>query len=293
VDRYREANRRLWSEWTRVHEQSEFYNLESFKAGTKLDRRFDAAPGVRIRDYEVEDLGAVREKDLLHLQCHFGIDTLSWARLGARVTGIDFSEPAIELARSLAKELNIDARFVVSSVEELPSSLDGYFDVVYTSRGAIWWLADLDRWAEVIAHFLRPGGVFYITEFHPILMTFDETQEREPKIRYPYFPRSEPLEFPVHGSYADPSARVDADVEYGWTHSVGEIVTAIAGAGLRIDFLHELDWVDYQQIPLLEEGDDGKWRLPSVVQGELPLMFSLRARKVDTGKVAEQEGSDV
>jgi SAM-dependent methyltransferase len=279
VDTYREANRRLWAEWTRVHERSDFYNLESFKSGTTLDRPFDAAPGVRIRAYEVEDLGDVHGKDLLHLQCHFGIDTLSWARLGARVTGIDFSEPAIELARSLAQELEISARFVVSPLEELPANLDGDFDVVYTSRGAIWWLADLDRWAAVIAHFLRPGGTFYMTEFHPILMTFDEADASEPKIRYPYFPRSEPLEFPVQGSYADPSAQIDADVEYGWTHSIGEIVTAIAAAGLRIEFLHELDWVDYQQIPLLEEGQDEKWRLPSAVPGELPLMFSLRARK--------------
>jgi SAM-dependent methyltransferase len=293
VDTFREANRRLWAEWTRVHEQSDFYDLESFKAGAALHRPFDAAPGVRVRAYEVEDLGDVSGKDLLHLQCHFGIDTLSWARLGARVTGIDFSEPAIDLGRSLASELAIDAQFVVSPLEELPANLEGDFDIVYTSRGAIWWLSDLERWAGVITHFLRPGGVFYMTEFHPILMTFDEDEASEPRIRYPYFPRAEPLEFPVKGSYADPSARVDADVEYGWTHSVGEIVTAIAGAGLRIDFLHELDWVDYQQIPLLEEGDDGKWRLPSVVQGELPLMFSLRARKVDTGKVAEQEGSDV
>lgn len=283
MDRYRESNRRLWAEWTAIHERSDFYRLESFKHGTTLDRPFDAAPGVRIRAYEVEEVGNVDGRDLLHLQCHFGIDTLSWARLGARVTGIDFSPEAVALAIRLATELDLDARFVVSSVEDLPSNLDGQFDVVYTSRGAIWWLADLDRWAHVIAHFLRPGGFFYMTEFHPVLQTLDEAPNAaEPRVVFPYFPRFEPLEFPVYGSYADPTAQIDSKVEYGWVHSMGEIVTAIAECGLRIDFLHEMDWVDYRMIPLLEEGDDGKWRLPSSITGELPLMFSLKATKVDT-----------
>ena len=288
MDRYRESNRRLWAEWTHIHERSDFYRLETFKKGTTLDRPFDAAPGVRVRDYEVAEVGDVQGKTLLHLQCHFGIDTLSWARLGARVTGIDFSDEAIGLARRLAEELRIDARFVTSTVEDLPSNLDGDFDVVYTSRGAIWWLADLRRWAEVIAHFLRPGGFFYVTEFHPVLQTLDESADAtEPRIVFPYFPRDEPLEFAVYGSYADPSAQIESEVEYGWPHSIGEIVTAIAGAGLRIEFLHEMDWVDYRMIPLLEASPDGKWRLPSTVPGELPLMFSLRATKVDTGSIGE------
>jgi SAM-dependent methyltransferase len=278
VDRYREANRRLWAEWTRVHEGSAFYDLEGFKEGTTLHRPFDAAPGVRVRDYEVEELGGVEGKDLLHLQCHFGIDTLSWARLGARVTGVDFSDEAIALARSIAAELGLDARFVHSMVENLPDNLDGDFDVVYTSRGAIWWLSDLARWAEVIAHFLRPGGIFYIAEFHPVLQTLDEDAS-EPRVRWPYFYRAEPFAFPVHGSYADPGATIDADVEYGWPHGLGEIVTALAQAGLIIETLHELDWVDYRHIPFLEADDEGKWRLPATVSGELPLMFSIRARK--------------
>jgi len=285
MDPHRESNRRLWEEWTAVHERSDFYNLESFKQGETKERLFDAAPGVRIRDYEAEEVGDVTGKDLLHLQCHFGIDTLSWARLGARVTGIDFAEPAIELARSIAGELKLGARFVHSTVEDLPANLDGDFDIVYTSRGAIWWIGDLDRWAEVIAHFLRPGGFFYMTEFHPMLMTLDESSESEPKLRYTYFATGEPLEFPVQGSYADPSAVIESTVEYGWNHDIGQIVTALAGAGLRIEFLREMDWCDYRHIPLLREGKDGKWRLPETVTGELPLMFSLRAEKSDTGSV--------
>jgi len=161
MDEYLAANRALWDEWTAIHETSSFYDLEAFKAG-----------GSRLRDYEVDEVGDVTGKSLLHLQCHFGIDTLSWARLGARVTGADFSDRAIELGRSLAAELRLDATFVRSDLYDLPSVLDGQFDVVYTSRGVLGWLPDLGRWAGVVAHFLRPGGVFYMTEIHPVAQAF-------------------------------------------------------------------------------------------------------------------------
>jgi SAM-dependent methyltransferase len=277
---YTDANRRLWDEWTGVHERSAFYDLESFKSGREKRHPFEAAPGVRVRTYEVEEIGEVGGKDLLHLQCHFGIDTLSWARLGANVTGIDFSAQAVELARGLAAELGLDARFVVSSVQDLEANLDGEFDIVYTSRGAIWWLADLEGWARTVEQFLRPGGVFYITEFHPIMQTLDDASGlREPRVKYPYFPRAEPQSFPVSGSYADHDATIEADIEYGWSHSLAEIVTAVASSGLHIDFLHEFDWVDHRYIALLEESDDGRWKLPSSTPGELPLMYSLRATK--------------
>jgi SAM-dependent methyltransferase len=278
MDAYRESNRRLWDEWTSIHERSIFYDLEAFKAGVTLDKAVHAGPGIRVRPYEVEEVGDVSGKDLLHLQCHFGIDTLSWARLGARVVGVDFSEAAISLARSISEDLQLDARFVLSTIEDLPAVLDERFDIVYTSRGAIWWLSDLGRWAEVIAHFLRPGGVFYITEFHPVMQTLDDDPS-ELRVRYPYFEAKEPLTFPVVGSYADRDANVETDVEHGWQHSLGEIVTALAGAGLRIELLNELDRVCHQHFPLLEQGADGWWHLPSSVEGQLPLMFSLRARK--------------
>ena len=158
MDEYLESNRALWDEWTSIHVRSEFYDVESFKRG-----------GIRLRPYELEEIGDVAGKDVLHLQCHFGLDTLSFARLGARVTGADFSAPAIAQARALAEELGLDARFVQSNLYDLPSTLQGDFDVVYTSRGVIGWLPDLDRWAEVAAHFVRPGGIFYITEGHPVM----------------------------------------------------------------------------------------------------------------------------
>ena len=131
-------NQALWDAWTRIHEASEFYDLEGFKRG-----------GIRLRPYEVDEVGPVEGKDLLHVQCHFGIDTLSWARLGARVTGADFSDAAVGLARSIAAEIGIEnARFVRSSVYDLPENLKGEFDIVYTSRGVLGWLPDIRRWAE-------------------------------------------------------------------------------------------------------------------------------------------------
>ena len=270
MDRYLKANRALWDEWTAIHARSAFYDLEGFKRG-----------GVRLRPYEIEEIGDVAGKSLLHMQCHFGIDTLSWARLGARVTGADFSERAIEMARALAAELGLDARFVCSEVANLPTVLNGEFDIVYTSRGVIGWLPDLRRWAQVIAHFVKPGGCFYITEHHPVTLVWDDTEgTTELRLAYPYFERSEPLEFPTKGSYADRSARVEQPVEYAWTHSLGEIVSAVAGAGLRIEFLHEFPSSFYQGLPFLEQREDRTWWLPGAWRGELPLTFSLKATKL-------------
>jgi SAM-dependent methyltransferase len=270
VDEYTESNRALWDEWTGVHLRSEFYDVERFKEG-----------GIRLRPYELEEIGEVAGKDVLHLQCHFGLDTLSFARLGARVTGADFSAPAIAAAQALSGELGLDARFVLCNVYDLPDELEGDFDVVYASRGVIGWLPDLDRWAEVTAHFVRPGGILYITEGHPVMWVFDDGEGvSDLRLRYPYWSREEPLRFRVQGSYADPSAKVEHEYEYSWNHGLGEIVTAVARTGLRIEFLHEFPFVDWP-VPFLEPHDDGTWRLPAgrYGEGELPLFFSLRATK--------------
>jgi SAM-dependent methyltransferase len=266
MDEYVEANRRLWNEWTHIHAGSEFYDVEAFKRG-----------GVRLRPYEIEDVGDVAGKDLLHLQCHFGLDTLSWARLGANVTGADFSSEAIDLARGLAAELDLPARFVHSDLADLPATLEGDFDVVYTSRGVLGWLPDLRPWAATVAHFVRAGGFFYITEAHPMFWTFDDN---ELVFRHSYF-GGEPLAFPTEGSYADRTAEVREPMEYGWNHGLGEIVTLLIEAGLRIDFLHELPFVDWP-VPFLEQREDGTWRLPEG-QPELPLFFSLKATKPASG----------
>ncbi|HYI45355.1 MAG TPA: class I SAM-dependent methyltransferase, partial [Actinomycetota bacterium] len=199
-----EANRRLWEEWAALHPNTEFYNLEEFKRG-----------GVRLRDYEIAHMGPVEGKALLHLHCHFGIDSLSWARLGASVTGVDYSANAIETATSLAAELDLTARFVQSDIYKLPEVLDDEFDVVYASRGVISWLPDLGSWMKVAAGFLKSGGIFYLNEIHPVTYIFDDEGPTELVIKYPYFERDAPLRFETEGSYADPTADIKEEFVYG------------------------------------------------------------------------------
>jgi SAM-dependent methyltransferase len=263
-------NNALWDEWTAIHARSAFYDLEAFKQG-----------GVRLSPEEIAEIGDVTGRELLHLQCHFGIDTLSWARLGAHVTGADFSERAIDLARSLAVELGFpDARFVRSDLYDLPSVLDGDFDVVYTSRGVLCWLPDIRPWARVVAHFVRPGGTFYMTEVHPVVEAFEPegVEPGELRLAYPYWEHAAPLSFAVQGSYADPTAQVATAREHSWGHGLGEIVTALAEAGLRIESLREYPFLDWQ-LGFLEPSPDGRFRLPAGTIGELPLSFALRASK--------------
>jgi SAM-dependent methyltransferase len=268
MDEYTETNRRRWNEVTPIHAASDFYDLAGFRAGKSS-----------LRPIELEELDEVRGKALLHLQCHFGLDTLSWARLGARVTGVDFSEEAITFARSLAAEISLDARFICCDLYDLPSHLEGAFDIVFTSYGVLAWLSDLRRWAEIVAHFLRPGGAFYIIEFHPFADVFDDAPGTSGlKLAFPYFPGGEPLAFDSATTYADRTATVAQTREYQWVHPLGEVLTALTGAGLRIEFLHEFPFCAYSKFPFLRLGTDGWWRLPDA-DGRVPLMFSIKATK--------------
>jgi SAM-dependent methyltransferase len=263
------ANRALWDEWTDLHVGSEFYDVAAFRQG-----------GSRLRDFEQELIGDVRGLEVLHVQCHFGLDTLSFARLGARPTGADFSPKAIAAARSLAAELGLDARFVESNVYDLPSNLDGDFDLVYTSGGVLGWLPDIRRWAEVVAHFVRPGGRFVIAEIHPIANAFENegVELGELRLAYPYWEHPEPMVFQVQGSYADPSASVTTTAEYGWDHGLGQIVTALTDAGLRIEALREYPFCLWT-LGYTVQSADGYWRLPGDLDGKLPLFFSIVATK--------------
>ena len=268
-EKEKNANRALWNEWTDIHEKSDLYDIESFKAGK-----------IRLHQIEREELGDVNGKSLLHLQCHFGLNTLSWARLGAKATGVDFSEKSIALARSLADELKIDADFVLSDIEKLPENLTGEFDIVFTSYGVLAWLPDLKRWAEIITHFLKPGGTFYMAEFHPFAWMFDDSPSAtEPKIIVPYFTDSAAVEWKVEGSYADPSAEVKQPVSYEWTHKVSDILNSLIGAGLRIEFFNEFPYTVYKQFPFVEKCPDGYWRLKDKPDS-MPLVFSVKATKV-------------
>jgi len=266
-------NRKLWDAWTAIHTTGSFYNVQRFR---------DDPNDVRIAEWERAEVGDVTGKSVLHVQCHFGLDTLSWARLGApRVTGVDFSEPAISFANELADEVGLAdrARFVVSDVYDLPGPLEGEtFDLVYTGRGAVGWLPDLEPWARAVAGFVRPGGIFYLHEGHPVMWALHDEQEPGAlRLGYDYW-GGETLSFPVQGSYADETAEVDAEIEHGWNHSLGEIVTLLADNGLRIELLDEKRVLDWPQ-PYLQDRGDGTWSWPEGSGGSLPLMYSLRARK--------------
>jgi SAM-dependent methyltransferase len=271
VDEALRKNRELWDAWTKIHVDSAFYDVPSFR---------DGARPIRLADYERVEVGTVEGRTLLHLQCHFGLDTLSWARLGATATGMDFSEEAIAAARALAAELGIAATFIASDLYRLPEVLDHQFDIVYTSRGVLGWLPDIAAWGRIAAQFVRPGGFLYVTEIHPVANVFENegVAPGELRLAYPYWSHPDPLRFDVKGSYADPDAPTEGLVEYGWSHSLGEIVTALVDAGLRLEFLHEFDFVSWP-VDFLVQGDDDRWRLPNGVKGSLPLFFSLKATK--------------
>jgi len=269
LDEYRKSNLELWNNWAQLHVKSSTYDVAGFKAGKNS-----------LRPLELGEVGDVTGKTLLHLQCHFGKDTMSWARLGATVTGVDFSDKAIEIARELSAELGISATFVLSDIYNLPNVLSGEFDIVFVSYGAIYWLNDLDEWARIAASYLKPGGIFYIAEFHPFLLVFDDAQDGEHlKIAYPYN-SVEPLRFETQGSYAAPDADYRG-VEYGWNHTMGDIINSLIKAGLQLEFLHEHHIsVDGGMFKALEPAGEGWWQLKDPIErAAIPLMFSIRAHK--------------
>ncbi|GGQ91553.1 class I SAM-dependent methyltransferase [Kitasatospora griseola] len=244
------ANRANWDERVPVHVGGAFYDVPAFVAGAEV-----------LRDFELAEVGDVAGKRLLHLQCHIGLDTLSWARRGALVTGLDFSEPALVEAAQLAKQLGVDsARFVASDVYGAVEALGGEtFDVVYTGMGALNWLPDLTRWARTVAALVRPGGFAYLSEFHPIaeLVAADGRTVVED-----YFDRA-PAVLDTPGSYADRDATMTATRTVQWRHGIGDVVSALAASGLHLDFLHE--------------HAHGHFFLPPGPR--LPLVYSLRASR--------------
>ncbi len=266
-----EANRLNWNDRVPIHLASSFYDVDGFRA-SKND----------LMPVELAELGDMRGKSLLHLQCHFGLGTLSWANRGAIVAGVDFSGPAIEAARALAAELGIAARFIEANVYDLPAVLAEQFEIVFTSYGVLCWLPDLSEWARIVAHFLRPGGTFYIVEGHPLTFTLDD----EPGVDtlqhcFSYFATA-PLRSDEDGTYAAPSTHLAHRTTYEFTHTLGEIVTALCAAGLRIEFLHEFPFLMWPKLPFMRRDDQGYYRL---IQGDgtLPLLFSLMATRPAAG----------
>lgn len=266
-----EVNRSLWNAWADAHFDSAFYGVDAFRRGE-----------CTLPDFDTRAVGSVEGRPLLHLQCHFGLDTLSWARRGAVVTGLDFSPKAVALARRLAAECGISARFVCANVYGAADALKGErFPLVVSTAGVIPWLPDLDAWARIVASLLARGGVFYLREFHPVSQVFcpDSPDPGAPVLRYPYFPTGDPVRETVAGSYAGIDAAAGA-TSYEWPHSLGEVVQTLLEAGLRLEAMREFPFTTYKSFPWLEEGTDDRWRWPGS-HSPIPLMYSLRWRSPD------------
>ncbi len=261
------TNRLKWDESVALHVGSRGYDVPSFLRGRST-----------LRSIEIEEVGRVRNRSLLHLQCHFGLDTLSWARRGANATGVDFSPAAVAAARDLGRRAGIRARFVESNLYDLPRHLRGTFDVVYTAKGALCWLPDLARWGRIVARYLRPGGRFYLLEDHPFPDVFpndDHTTALVPKIDY-FRERAQRWEY--GGTYAAPAARMRHRISYDWVHPVSEVLGSLLDAGLALDFVHEFPYTFWRRFPFMRRRRDGWWCLPG--RGSLlPLMWSVGAHR--------------
>lgn len=268
-DDWRELNRRWWDERAPIHAASAFYDLDGFLA--------DPA-ATTLRPFEVVEVGDVTGKTLVHPQCHFGMDTLSWARRGARVVGIDFSASAVAAASDAAARGGLDATFLVGDVHDAVEVVGGRtFDVVYTGLGAVNWLPDMGRWARVMAALTAPGGVFYLAEFHPAQAIFGDD---DLTVCHPYFhDPAAPLRFDDSaGSYADLDATTEHNSTVEWIHGLGEVVSALLDAGLVLEMLHEHDYTLFPRWPFLVKQGRDTYRLPEGMPS-LPLMYSLRARR--------------
>jgi len=257
-----EANTKLWNARVPHHLSSRMYDVEGFVAGKSS-----------LTDIELELLGDVSGKRILHLQCHFGQDTLCLARMGAEVNGLDISDAALEEARKLAARCGLKAEWVLSNVVDHVPALDGKFDIVFTSYGTIGWLPDLKPWAANIKRYLKPGGRLVFVEFHPAMWMFDNDFTH---MQYSYFNRAVIVE-EEQGSYADRDAPIKL-ASYGWNHDLGEVLTALINEGLVLERFTELDGSPHDCFANTVRGVDGMYRVKGM-EGKLPMVYGLRMRK--------------
>ncbi len=257
-----DANRALWNARVPYHLASRMYDMEGFLSGRNS-----------LSAFELELLGDVQGRRILHLQCHFGQDTLSLARLGAEVTGLDISDAALAEARRLTEQLGLKADWVLSNVVEHVPALDGRFDIVFTSFGTICWLPDLKPWAANIKGYLKAGGRFVFVEFHPAVWMFDNDFTH---VQYSYFNREAIIE-EEQGTYADRDAPIRAK-SYGWNHDLGEVMSALLDGGLVLERFTELDGSPHDCFAKTVRGEDGLYRIKGM-EGKLPMVYGLRMRK--------------
>ena len=259
---YFRVNKETWNKKVSIHAQSEMYKMDNFRKGE-----------TSLMPYELKALGDVNGKSLLHLQCHFGQDTLSWSRMGANCVGVDLSDKGIELAQQLNEELELNAEFVCCNVLDTSKHISKTFDIVFTSYGTIGWLPDLETWAQMISERLKYGGTFYMIEFHPILWMFDYV-DGESKMKY-HYNRKEVIYEEYQGTYADQSSKM-VSKEYGWNHGLSEVVNALIAAGLHIEYLNEYDESPYDIFPDLIKQDNGMYRMKDPL---FPMLFEIKATK--------------
>ena len=260
-----DANRAHWDEIAPVHLKS--YSIDGLMAGVS-----------RIDAIQKKELYPIKGMDLIHLQCHIGTDTLSLAMDGANVTGVDFSAKSIGIAKDLAAKLRIPSVFLEANVLDLQSTIATKYDIVYTSKGVLPWISNIEKWAETISFLLKENGIFYIMESHPASYMFDDTKEGDLQIKYPYFHQKEPIHFDDdHPDYSD-HGYIPVNKTYEWMWSISDIVNALIRNGLKIEMLNEYDKSFYQALPGMVRTEDGWWILKKYL-GMIPLTFSLRARK--------------
>lgn len=259
---YLSINRENWNRRVDLHLQSEFYGVQAFKAGKSS-----------LNDIELKLLGNVKGLSILHLQCHFGQDSLSLARMGADVCGVDLSDKAIEAAKNLAAETGLNAEFICCNVYDLPQHLNRQFDIVFTSYGTIGWLPDIQRWAAVVNQFLKPGGRFVFAEFHPVVWMFDNDFER---VAYRYF-RSEAIVETESGSYADRSSET-VNQSVTWNHGLGEVIGSLLNQGLQLQTFEEFDYAPYNCFNGCAEMAPGQYRIAKL-EDKIPMVYAISAQK--------------
>ncbi len=259
---YIQINKKTWNDRTAYHLKSEMYDVPGFLKGK-----------TSLKEIELALLGNIKAKSILHLQCHFGQDSISLTRMGANCTGVDFSEKAIAEAETLAKKAEVNTKFVCGDIYDLPNQLCEKFDMVFTSYGTIGWLPDINKWAEIVSHFLKPGGKFVFVEFHPVVWMFDDKFEM---ISYDYL-NSGPIEETQSGTYADKAAPIELK-SVTWNHGISEVVNSLITNKLELNFLNEYEYSPYDCFDNMIEFESGKFRIKHL-QKKIPMVYAIVATK--------------